>query len=140
MIKKKSFSCVCILGCMTLLFFTGAFAAPRLALRKGMPLDEIVKVWGAPSNKIVKETKRESIYEYPGASLLLRDGKLVSWKLTDERLAFDPEQQSSPIEPVIRDIGERSAVESILTEIISESSSETLSSQSKVPGSAGINP
>jgi len=85
-LNKKFFALLLIAALTCGLGFRGLavrelYAERRLPmLELGMTHAELIKLWGAPEEKIEYETKREELWNYSVGAVRFRAGKVVWWK------------------------------------------------------------
>ena len=65
------------------------------ALLEDMPRSEVMKLWGAPNEKLELEAKRSELWRYKDAEANFHEGKLVSWSFYNAEIpvAVKPEEQ-----------------------------------------------
>ena len=48
-------------------------------LNENMAAKDVIRLWGAPIERIERETKREEVWLYGESSVTFRSGKIVAW-------------------------------------------------------------
>ncbi len=93
---------------------------------EGMTYADVLEAWGAPTEKIVKEAKREDLWIYKESEVRFVEGKLVSTNKRKFLAMKEKSIQDSEMEYAEENENEveSAQVEDILTEIMTGSTSK----------------
>lgn len=129
---KLNYTLFARLSCFIFLQFGPLFVAqgsPRKPpLAPDMSYGDVLRLWGDPLEKTVKETSRIEIWEYKTEKVIFTAGKVSAWSGADQQssLASSDGSAQVEVEKVIKsgNTAKKSAsveVEDILKEIVKES-------------------
>lgn len=102
-------------------------------ISEGMTFAEVVRLLGAPSEKVERETKRENIWKYSDREVFFQEGRVVSVKLSEAAAAA---AVGDPLDDDLstysdQELDENVAVEEILSEIMRVAPQEEDSKQDR---------
>lgn len=123
----------------TILFLAQAWTGSAMAwsqkamLNRQMGYSEVLQLWGAPIEKIEKETKRQDVWRYPDAKVIFNKGRVVAWSYIDDNSATSPVISSQEAESSEPSLVDDSQVEDILKDIMAGDPSVAIGN---TPGSA----
>jgi hypothetical protein len=138
-----------IIRITTILLLAQAWTGSAMAwsqkpmLNKQMGYSDVLQLWGAPIEKIEKETKRQDVWRYADAKVIFNKGRVVAWSYNDDNSATSP-LNTPEIESAEPSLVDDSQVEDILKDIMAGDPSVAIGTtpSSAVPlqgSSAGIN-
>ena len=77
--------CILALGLVMIPSVATAQAQKEDLVAVGAPLRQVLAAWGEPDERIIREVKRELVWNYKGgAQVVFKDGKVAAYRASDE--------------------------------------------------------
>ena len=92
---------------------------PNVILEKGMSNNEVLKIWGAPADKIEMEAKREEKWIYGNAKVIFSQGRVIAW-FSDYQEKIDKVEMLKESKEMKANKEQDATVEDILKDIMDE--------------------
>ena len=96
-----------------------AHKVPNSALEKGMSRNAVLKMWGAPGDKLEMEAKREEKWIYDNANVIFSQGRVIAW-FSDHQDELDKVEMMKESKEMKADKEQDATVEDILKGIMDE--------------------
>jgi hypothetical protein len=120
--------------------YAATVSAEKLPLlRAGVSPEEVAKSWGAPTEKVERETKRESVWYYARSTAYFAEGKLVRWTVQGEQgLEEYPEVEAKPVQAAASNAQQDGLPQENVDDLLSEIMKDVPSEPDSGSGAAGM--
>ena len=111
----------------TVTLFSGVIFLPVVALseaipelEKGMTQQSVIQLWGAPTSKTERETKREELWSWNDRSVTFKSGTVEEWVIGDVSSKAAEKSMKLPGHGSDGDAPAQEGVEDILNDILEQ--------------------